>query len=137
MQRSKLFSAGSIALLLVILTGQIVARQPQGVRVKVGTSSIEKRSKIKVEFLEMMEDSRCPVDTTCIWAGNAQIKVRVSKNGRSKTMELNSAAKNSDNTFAGYEFKLAALTPVPRSNIRIDRNGYVATISMAKLGKSN
>jgi hypothetical protein len=137
MLRSKLFSVGSIALLLCILSADILARQPQGVRVKVGNSSVEKRSRIKVEFLEMMDDSRCPIDTTCIWAGNAHIKIHVSKNGKSKTMELNSTVKNSDSTFAGYEFKLAALTPVPRSNIRIDRNGYVATISMTKFGKSN
>jgi len=137
MLHSKLFSVGSIALLFCILSAQIVARQPQGVRVKVGNSSTERKSKIKVEFLEMIEDSRCPIDTTCVWAGNAQIKIRVSKNGRSQTMELNSTVNNKDNTFNGYEFKLGTLTPVPRSNIRIDRNGYVAMISMAKLGKSN
>ena len=35
---------------------------------------------IKIEFLEVVEDSRCPKGTTCVWAGQAKIKLWVTDN---------------------------------------------------------
>ncbi|MGH9946624.1 MAG: hypothetical protein ACRD6X_05430 [Pyrinomonadaceae bacterium] len=130
---SKLFSTIVITLLIVANCAITFAMNPETVSVQVGKSKIESSTKIKVEFVEMMEDSRCPADVNCIWAGNAKIKIVVSKNGNEKTIELNSGIANKDNCFAGYNFKLEKLTPEPRSDIRIDKNGYVATISMTKI----
>lgn len=102
----------------------------KSVAVKVNHEKSIARTGMRVKFVEMVEDSRCPKDVECIWAGNAKIKVRVSKNGRSKIIELNTGIENKDAQFAGYEFKLTGLTPEPRSNIRINRSGYVATIEV-------
>src|ERR1043166_1847998 len=46
---------------------------------------------IHIKFLEVTDDSRCPVNTTCIWAGNAKVKIAVSR-GKAKaiTYDLNS-----------------------------------------------
>jgi hypothetical protein len=88
---------------------------------------------VRVKFVEMVEDSRCPTDTDCVWAGNAKIKIRVTRNGRSKVLELNSNLQPKTASFAGYIFRLIGLTPEPRSNIRINRFGYVATIEMRKV----
>lgn len=87
---------------------------------------------LKVAFVELIEDSRCPTDANCIWAGNAKIRVRVTKSGKSKLIELNTMANGTAPEFAGHQFKLVGLTPYPRSDIRIDRNGYEATIAVTK-----
>ena len=35
-----------------------------------------------VTFLEVLEDSRCPKEVTCIWAGRAKIRVAIQENGQ-------------------------------------------------------
>lgn len=88
---------------------------------------------LKIAFIELVEDSRCPTDVNCIWAGNAKIKVRVTKNGRSKVLELDTLTRGMTPSYGNYQLKLKELTPKPRSNIRINRNGYVATIEVTKI----
>lgn len=88
---------------------------------------------LKIAFIELVEDSRCPTDVNCIWAGNAKIKVRVTKNGRSKVLELDTLTRGMTPSYGNYQLKLKELTPKPRSNIRINRNGYVATIEVRKI----
>src|SRR5262247_828003 len=34
---------------------------------------------LAVVFESVLEDGRCPEDVTCVWSGNAKIKVRLSK----------------------------------------------------------
>ena len=100
--------------------------------VEVQVSHEKTFSGFKIKFVEMIDDSRCPRDVNCVWAGNARILVQVSKKGKSKTFELNSLLAPQAVRFEGYEFKLTRLTPEPASNIRIRKDGYVATIKVAK-----
>lgn len=105
--------------------------QPHEISVKVN-NEVSARGGVRVKFIELVDDSRCPKDVNCVWAGNAEIKVRVTKNGRSKVLSLNSNIEPQSAIFAGYRFRLVGLTPEPRSNIRINRNGYVAVIEVKK-----
>ena len=86
----------------------------------------------KIKFVDLVEDSRCPTDTNCVWAGNAKIKVRLKKNGKTKDVELNTGRGLQTVKFEGYEFTLAKLLPAPASNIRIRKDGYVATFKVVK-----
>jgi hypothetical protein len=110
----------------------VSAKQGQEISVKINT---EERANggVRLKFVELVEDSRCPVDTNCIWAGNAKIKVRVTRNGKSKVLELNTMNKGGDPVFAGYKFRLTDLDPDLRTNVRINRNGYVAKIQISKV----
>jgi hypothetical protein len=88
---------------------------------------------MRISFIDLIEDSRCPTDTQCIWAGNAKIKIGLSNAGRlPKQFELNTGLKPQSIVFGGYEIKLIKLTPAPRSNIRIRKDGYVATLSVVR-----
>ena len=109
----------------------VAAKQPERISVKINGSAAAKGG-IRIKFVELVEDSRCPTDTNCIWAGNAKIKVRITKNGRSKDLEMNTGPDPTEVFFAGYSFRLVGLTPEPRSNIRINRNGYVAKIGVQR-----
>jgi ABC-type glycerol-3-phosphate transport system substrate-binding protein len=121
---------------LLVLVGfgsfsAVSAKQAQEISVKINTEE-KANGGVRIKFVELVEDSRCPVDTNCIWAGNAKIKVRVTRNGKSKLLELNTMNKGSDPVFAGYKFRLTDLDPDPRTNVRINRNGYVAKIEITK-----
>jgi hypothetical protein len=108
------------------------AKDAEKVSVKIN-EVVTAKGGIRIRFVEMVEDSRCPTDANCVWAGNAKIRVKVTRNGRSKLLELNSNTRPKSAIFAGYSFDLTGLTPEPRSNIRINRNGFVATIEVKKV----
>ena len=109
------------------------AQGAPNVDVKIHQETVDRRTGLRIKFLELVEDSRCPTDTNCVWAGNAKIKVRVRTNhGPARTLTLNSTLQPQTVSYAGYEFRLAGLTPQPRSNIRINRSGYRATIEISR-----
>ncbi|PEQ11813.1 hypothetical protein B2G71_15335 [Novosphingobium sp. PC22D] len=42
----------------------------------------------KVTPLEVLEDSRCPMNARCVWAGRVRLKVRIDLGARSDVREL-------------------------------------------------
>ncbi len=88
---------------------------------------------IKIKFLSVIEDSRCPEGVNCIWAGVAKIKIQLRKPGKpAKEVELNTSQSDKSITFEGHEIKLAALTPYPRSGSTTTAAAYSATLAIAK-----
>ncbi|MEO6052364.1 MAG: hypothetical protein ABIP78_13685 [Pyrinomonadaceae bacterium] len=101
---------------------------------RVGQERAADRGNIKVKFISVIEDSRCPINARCIWAGNAKIKIAVSK-GRSaaKTYELNTGLDPHSINAYGYEIKFVDLTPYPGEGTKSDRVTMVSIPTMAKL----
>ena len=123
-------------LILTLVFGVFVQTQAQTnqeFKLLINKQKIVTKDKLTIKFVSLVEDSRCPTDTNCIWAGNAKITIKINK-GKSaaKTFELNTNLEPQVVTFAGYEIKLTNLTPQPASNIRINRNGYAATFIVSK-----
>jgi hypothetical protein len=124
-----------IGLLFAVLAAgamPALAKRSDSVEVQIN-KEVTAAGGLKIAFIELVEDSRCPTDVNCIWTGNAKIKVRVTKNGRSKVLELDTLTRGMIPSYGNYQLKLKELTPKPRSNIRINRNGYVATIEVTKV----
>ena len=129
------FFVGFIAILLFGGLSAVSAKQTQELSVQINKEATSTGG-VTVKFLELIEDSRCPTDTNCIWAGNAKIKVEVTKPGhKAKTLTLNTRVNPQSVLFGGYQIKITGLTPEPRTNIRIRKDGYVATFTIAKVYK--
>ena len=112
------------------------AQTNQQVKVLINKQKIVTKDKLTIKFVSLVEDSRCPTGTNCIWAGNAKIKIQVGKGKTAaKTFEISTNLEPQTVSYAGYEIKLANLTPHPATNIRINRNGYTATFALRKTGK--
>jgi hypothetical protein len=126
-----------IALIIAVTLGTAVVAEaaPQTVKVGVNKEKAIGKTRLRVKFVEFIEDSRCPVDVDCIWAGNAKIKVRVTSRGVSRVLTLDTMGSEKPIVAHGYKFRLTGLTPVPRSNVRIDPSKYIATVEAEKLGK--
>lgn len=43
---------------------------------------------VRVTPIRVLEDSRCPVDVACVWAGRLRISVRITGQGRPATRDL-------------------------------------------------
>jgi hypothetical protein len=104
----------------------IVVKVPLGETVQFENAS--------VKFIKVLEDSRCPKDVTCVWAGQARLLVEVTEKGKaSREVELlfGGASKNILFSEEGLTLKGMSLTPYPVS----DDNGvrdYVLLVSKEK-----
>src|SRR5690554_6743820 len=72
-------------------------------------------SGISIKFVEVLEDSRCPTDVECIWAGRARVKVSVSSNGKETEKILTFGAlrpgeEKNTNLYSSSEFAINGLT---------------------------
>ena len=125
----------SLILTLVFGIGSTVsAQRTQQVTVRVKQQTKIARGNLTIKFVELVEDSRCPKDANCVWAGNAKVTIRVTgRRGQSKTFDLNTNLPEKSARFDGYEITLGNVTPYPASNVRIDRNGYRASFTVVKI----
>ncbi len=106
------------------------------VKLRVAQEKAAPGTAIKIKFVRVIEDSRCPEGVNCIWAGVARIRVQLRKADKSvKEFELNTNQTNKTITFDGHEIKLAALTPYPKSGTAIKAASYSATLTITKLPK--
>jgi len=101
---------------------QLVVQVPFGERVAFGDVEIE---------LTRVIDSRCPQNTTCVWAGIVEIEALVFKNGKpieSRKINLNSPAKTLFNSSA-QELMGQSVLPYPdASQPKIKQEDYVLNV---------
>lgn len=86
---------------------------------------------LTIRFVGISEDSRCPSDVQCVWAGDAVARVVLSSQGTAGTeASLHTTLDPKSVTFAGYTVRLTAVKPVPRSGTSIPAASYVATFEV-------
>ena len=138
-ENMKLTAAILLLSIFTLFTFDINAQPGRStVAVRIHNEKNVPRAGFRIKFVEMVDDSRCPVDTNCIWAGNAKVRIEVRETGRrgeTQTFELNSNTQPTSVRFKGYEIKLIDMTPHPQSNIRINRNGFVAKFEIRRVGR--
>ena len=87
---------------------------------------------ISVTFQQVLEDSRCPIDVTCIWAGLAEVSLRVAVSGNESELSLSTSPPENSAVFENYTFWLIRVRPVPRANQNIDSSAYFVTVMVDK-----
>lgn len=76
---------------------------------------------IQVTALEVLEDSRCPSDVQCIWAGRVVVKTEL-KSGQ--TTKIENMELGSKIVFANKEISLTEVTPYPKQGDVIEPDDY-------------
>lgn len=105
----------------------------QEIELKVGDYKTADRGRLSVKFVSVVEDSRCPMNARCIWAGNAKIKIAVSKGKMApKFVELNLGAEPSSIKLYGYTITLEGLTQNDPAMMGPRDIPLVATLSIKK-----
>lgn len=117
-------------------TTTTVARVGRPFTLRAGRQVTLKGEKLSIKFAAVTQDSRCPSDVTCVWAGNAAVRLDVStnrKNGKSLTLNTGrSSSLAGEAEYQGYKVKLVDLGPYPRSDYRIAAGDYVVTLLVTK-----
>ena len=100
-----------------------------------GQQASLKGTKLRFKFMNVKDDSRCPKDVTCVWAGNAAVRVWVTNGRGGTTLTLNtnkSPTLGDEAQYQGYKIKLVDLSPYPHSDKNIAAGDYTATLLVSK-----
>ena len=95
-----------------------------------------KSTSLRIKFAAVENDSRCPSDVTCVWAGNAAVQVELGTGRRSEILTLNTGKGGSlvsELEYKGYRVKLVSLSPYPRSDRKIAAKDYAATLLVTRV----
>ena len=84
----------------------------------VNKKAIIPQSKISIEFTQIAEDSRCPIDVTCVWEGIAVADLTIKNGTESKQIQLATRDFQPKNVtksiiYEGYEISLQEIKPYP------------------------
>ncbi|HZH31569.1 MAG TPA: hypothetical protein VEY11_12470 [Pyrinomonadaceae bacterium] len=103
----------------------------------VGQEVLTSDGKLKIKFVSVAEDSRCPKGVNCIWAGNARVMLQVGKpTGAPVKLELNTnpreATDGAGSGYGQYMIKLVEVAPYPVAEQIIKPQSYAVTLVVSK-----
>ena len=96
------------------------------------TASIE-GEKLVIKFKAILEDSRCPVNVVCVWAGNGKVEFEVLDiDGQNKTVILNTEEEQRATTLKGHKLTLISLNPPRIDGVSISPGDYSVTLRVER-----
>lgn len=127
--------------LIFILVSTIIFSQENSVEVpkiviKIPLGESIHLENVSIKFVEVLEDSRCPKNVTCVWAGRARVLVEVTESGKhvqQKELLFGQTKKgeiinNILFTTEDSEIKGITLKPHPNSEIVEDKDPFILLI---------
>ena len=88
-----------------------------------------------LSFVDVPQESRCPIGVQCVWEGDANVVLAVSQAGTSDTtrIELHTSSKFATQaTYKDLTIRLEKLDPYPHKDAKISLADYVATVAITR-----
>jgi hypothetical protein len=99
---------------------------------KIGTTALVPGG-LRVRFDAVASDSRCPINATCVHAGEAVVVMTFSERSRARVQqELRTNPTGSQVTHADYTISLMELQPYPFAGHPTPPSDYVATVTVTR-----
>ncbi len=105
---------------------EVNANLGQEFSLSIGQTAIIKGQDLQITFEDVIEDSRCPANVTCIWAGRASSIIKIVQASSQYRMVLTEPGLTDEYTTATYEeYQLSFhLRPYPVAGQTIRRDEY-------------
>ena len=98
-----------------------------------GETAVIESTGLRLQFLRVTGDSRCPADAVCIQGGDAIVVVRVHEGSATRDYELHTGnAQLATVDHGGRQISLVQLQPYPFSSRTIEHGDYRATLEMRR-----
>ena len=112
--------------------GQLVSRQELGrsFMMKIGESITV--GELRLTFRSVENDSRCPTDVACVWAGDGEIALKIEQAGNAAVAALHTTLDPKKTDWDGYTIALVGLTPERKANTGISTADYRAEILVTR-----
>jgi len=115
-------------------SSEVKASLGQEVSLPVGQTVVITEQNLKIRFIEVSEDSRCPKDVTCVWEGMVSAVVEISADGSSQQLKLiqpGLTEKPAIETHRGYQLTFK-VEPYPEEGKEIAANEYELVLTVCK-----
>jgi hypothetical protein len=105
-------------------TNQQVAQREIGrpFEMKIGESIAV--GDLRLTFQRVVNDSRCPIDAVCVWAGDAEIALRIEQAGQAAVAALHSHLEPRKTTWNAYTIQLVSIAPSLSASSPVDASQY-------------
>ena len=130
-----------VAFLAIVLTfsgcgsSEIQVRLNEEFSLSVGQHVVVTGEDLRIRFEEVVEDSRCPRDVTCVWAGRVTCIIELTQVGPSYRMVLTEPGLTDEYSRERYEeYELTFhVTPYPEAGKKIPMDAYQLHLIVSKL----
>jgi len=105
----------------------VVAQPGVAFSLPVGKTAALRGSATRLTFNQVREDSRCPLDVVCVWAGDAKIEVVMTRNGAgAESRVLSLTPPNNEARLGNLHIRFVGLAPYPAASSGNAPRAYVA-----------
>lgn len=87
---------------------------------------------VKLTFRSVDADSRCPIDVVCVWAGDAEVALKIDQGSQSAVASLHTTVEPKKVEWNGYTITLVTLTPVGQASKPVDPKDYRAQVLVSR-----
>lgn len=98
---------------------------------KVGETKLINR--VKVTLNKIIQDSRCPTDVVCVWAGNVTLNVTLQSDTDKEILDLKS--DEAPHGFDSFLVSVKDVKPVPKQGVTQDFSLYKVVFSVDNLNQ--
>lgn len=94
-----------------------------------GQTAVVDGTPLRIGFVEVTEDSRCPTTVTCVWEGRARVSLRVDDGQGEEAVTLEARPGVTHGLgHGGYLLEIEGLTPYPETTDAIAQKDYRLTL---------
>jgi hypothetical protein len=102
-------------------------------RLAIGETALVEEANFALTFRGVQNDSRCPSDVQCVWAGNAVVELVATRpDSTQTTLGLNTTTTPRETTFESFVVALEGLEPGTRANVPIEPSAYRAVLRVSR-----
>jgi hypothetical protein len=124
-----LASAAATLCACATVESAIVAEPGVEFALPLGKTAVVNASGARITFRQVREDSRCPVDVQCVWAGDAKIELTISRRDAADDVKVISITPpNNETSSEDLRIRFVGLAPAPRQADAGRPRAYVAQL---------
>lgn len=87
---------------------------------------------LKLTFRSVDADSRCPIDAVCVWAGDAEVALKIEQGSQAAVASLHTTVEPKKVEWNGYTISLVTLTPGRQADKPLDPKDYRAQVVVSR-----
>jgi hypothetical protein len=129
---------GAVALIAIAagcatVESAVVADPGVAFSLPLGKTATVNGTNVRITFNRVADDSRCPLDVQCVWAGDAKIELTVAgQGGPSDPKVISITPPNNEAASGNLRIRLVGLAPAPRQSEPPASRAYVAQLIVTR-----
>ena len=87
---------------------------------------------LRLTFRSVEGDSRCPIDAICVWAGDAEIALKIEQGSQAAVAALHTTLEPKKTEWNGYTISLVSVSPSRNSTTTVNPADYRARLLVTR-----